>query len=105
MFQFNCPICELHFFAVPVEEADHLDWSARMRTIMGTAYCLQYMHDLNPPVPHSNLNSKAIFLTDDYAAKVCFLMCIYPSICHQETISTINESLNTCIVYNVEVNP
>lgn len=53
-----------------VEEADHLDWSARMRTIMGTAYCLQYMHDLNPPVPHSNLNSKAIFLTDDYAAKI-----------------------------------
>lgn len=40
---------------------------------MGTAYCLQYMHhDLNPPVPHSNLNSHAIYLTDDYAAKVKF---------------------------------
>lgn len=38
---------------------------------MGTAYCLQYMHhDLNPPVSHPNLNSYAILLTDDYAAKV-----------------------------------
>jgi hypothetical protein len=41
---------------------------------MGTAYCLQYMHhDLNPPIAHSNLNSTAIYLTDDYAAKVNFL--------------------------------
>ncbi|XP_060193676.1 protein MALE DISCOVERER 2-like isoform X2 [Lycium barbarum] len=53
-----------------VKETDPLDWSARMRAIMGTAYCLQYMHDLNPPVPHSSLNSNAIFLTDDYAAKI-----------------------------------
>ncbi|XP_055825991.1 protein MALE DISCOVERER 2-like isoform X2 [Solanum dulcamara] len=53
-----------------VEEADHLDWPARMRTVMGTVYCLQYMHELNPPVPHCNLNSKSIFLTDDYAAKI-----------------------------------
>ena len=30
-------------------------------------------HDLNPPVAHSNLNSGAIYLTDDYAAKVNFL--------------------------------
>lgn len=54
-----------------VEEVEHLDWSARMRVIMGTAYCLQYMHhDLNPPVAHSNLNSAAILLTDDFAAKL-----------------------------------
>lgn len=53
-----------------VEEADHLDWPARMRAIMGTTYCLQYIHELNPPVAHCNLNSKAIFLTDDYAAKI-----------------------------------
>lgn len=54
-----------------VKEIEHLDWSARMRVIMGTAYCLQYMHhDLNPPVSHSNLNSVAILLTDDFAAKV-----------------------------------
>lgn len=53
-----------------VKEMEHLDWHARTRIIMGTAYCLQYMHDLNPPVPHSNVNSNAIFLTDDYAAKI-----------------------------------
>ncbi|GAV67972.1 LRR_1 domain-containing protein/Pkinase_Tyr domain-containing protein/LRRNT_2 domain-containing protein [Cephalotus follicularis] len=54
-----------------VEEMEHLDWNARMRVIMGTAYCLQYMHhDLNPPVSHSNLNSTAIYLTDDYASKI-----------------------------------
>lgn len=54
-----------------VQEVEHLDWNARIRVIMGTAYCLQYMHhDLNPPVAHSNLNSGAIYLTDDYAAKI-----------------------------------
>lgn len=54
-----------------VKEVEHLDWNARIRVIMGTAYCLQYMHhDLNPPVAHSNLNSGAIYLTDDYAAKI-----------------------------------
>ncbi|KAF5742345.1 putative receptor protein kinase [Tripterygium wilfordii] len=54
-----------------VKEMEHLDWSARMRVIMGTAYCLQYMHhDLNPPVAHSNLSSTSIYLTDDYGAKI-----------------------------------
>ncbi|XP_011101397.1 protein MALE DISCOVERER 2 isoform X2 [Sesamum indicum] len=52
------------------EDLEHLDWNARMRIIMGTAYCLQHMHDLNPPVVHANLASKEIFLTDDYAAKI-----------------------------------
>ncbi|KAK2995989.1 hypothetical protein RJ640_017353 [Escallonia rubra] len=53
-----------------VKEVEHLDWNARTRIIMGTAYCLHYMHNLNPPVPHSDINSNAIYLTDDYAAKV-----------------------------------
>ncbi|KAJ0240690.1 Protein MALE DISCOVERER 1 [Hirschfeldia incana] len=52
------------------KEMEHLDWSARMRIIMGTAYCLQYMHELNPPIAHSKLVSSRIYLTDDYAAKV-----------------------------------
>ncbi|KAG7962518.1 hypothetical protein I3843_09G070300 [Carya illinoinensis] len=60
-----------------VKELEHLDWNARMRIMMGIAYCLQYMHhDLNPPVAHSNLCSTAVYLTDDYAAKIaeiCFL--------------------------------
>uniref|UniRef100_A0A803MYX3 Protein kinase domain-containing protein n=1 Tax=Chenopodium quinoa TaxID=63459 RepID=A0A803MYX3_CHEQI len=50
---------------------DHLDWTTRMRIIMGTCYCLEYMHhELNPPVVHPNLQSDTILLTDDYAAKV-----------------------------------
>ncbi|XP_068660473.1 protein MALE DISCOVERER 2-like [Aristolochia californica] len=54
-----------------VKEVEHLDWAARMRIIMGMAYCLQYMHhDLNPPVVHSNLQSDCVFLTDDNAAKI-----------------------------------
>ncbi|GFP91708.1 probable LRR receptor-like serine/threonine-protein kinase at5g45840 [Phtheirospermum japonicum] len=53
-----------------VKEVEHIDWNARTRIIMGTAYCLQHMHDLNPPIAHSNLNSKEILLTDDYAAKI-----------------------------------
>uniref|UniRef100_A0A7N0T4E0 Protein kinase domain-containing protein n=1 Tax=Kalanchoe fedtschenkoi TaxID=63787 RepID=A0A7N0T4E0_KALFE len=53
-----------------VEEVEHLDWSSRMRIVMGTAYCLQYMHDLNPPVSMTNFRSEDVFLTDDYAAKI-----------------------------------
>ncbi|XP_057419432.1 protein MALE DISCOVERER 2-like isoform X2 [Lotus japonicus] len=54
-----------------VKEVEHLDWTARMRIIMGMAYCLQYMHhDLNPPVSHSNLNAVSVLLTDDFAAKI-----------------------------------
>ncbi|CAA0823668.1 Leucine-rich repeat protein kinase family protein [Striga hermonthica] len=52
------------------EDLEHLDWNARTRIMMGAAYCLQYMHELNPPVAHINLTSKEIYLTDDYAAKI-----------------------------------
>lgn len=63
-----------------MKELEHLDWSARMRIIMGIAYCLQHVHCLNPPVTNFNLNSKTIFLTDDYAAKVeLLLLCTYYS--------------------------
>ena len=63
---------ECYIFSV--KELEHLDWNARVRIIMGIAYCLQYMHGLNPPMPHSNLKSHTIFLTEDYAAKVCFYL-------------------------------
>lgn len=52
------------------EEFDHLDWSARMRIVMGIAYCLQHMHELNPPIAHPDLQSSSICMADDYAAKV-----------------------------------
>ncbi|KAE9587729.1 putative protein kinase RLK-Pelle-LRR-VI-2 family [Lupinus albus] len=53
-----------------IQEAEHLDWGTRLRVAMGMAYCLQHMHQLDPPLPHSNFNSSAVQLTDDYAAKI-----------------------------------
>ncbi|KAF5789854.1 putative protein kinase RLK-Pelle-LRR-VI-2 family [Helianthus annuus] len=53
-----------------VSELEHLDWITRMRIIMGISYCLEYLHELNPPVPHTYVTSTVIFLTDDYAPKV-----------------------------------
>lgn len=59
------------FVLLSVEEMERLDWSERVRIIMGIAYCLQYLHhDLSPPMIHSSLASNMIFLTDDFAAKV-----------------------------------
>ncbi|BAF22640.1 protein MALE DISCOVERER 2 precursor [Oryza sativa Japonica Group] len=53
-----------------VREAENLDWMARVRISMGIAYCLEHMHQLNPPVVPRNFNSTTIYLTDDFAAKV-----------------------------------
>lgn len=75
----------LFLLVFSVREVERLDWSERMRIIMGSAYCLQYMHhDLNPPIAHTKLSSNMIFLTDDFAAKVhisrwFFLSFIYVS--------------------------
>ncbi|RZB91744.1 putative inactive receptor-like protein kinase [Glycine soja] len=63
--------------AVPVElstgvvrEGEELNWTMRMRIAMGIAYCLEYMHELKPPIAHRNLQSSFIYLTEDYAAKI-----------------------------------
>ncbi|CAI9107032.1 OLC1v1006299C2 [Oldenlandia corymbosa var. corymbosa] len=53
-----------------IKESEPLDWSARLRIAMGIAYCLEYMHQLNPPIAHWNLQSSSIYLTEDYAAKM-----------------------------------
>ncbi|KAK4778370.1 hypothetical protein SAY87_018557 [Trapa incisa] len=53
-----------------VKEAEHLDWGMRLRITMGMAYCLEHMHQLNPPILHKNLTSLAVTLTEDYAAKI-----------------------------------
>ncbi|CAK9164174.1 unnamed protein product [Ilex paraguariensis] len=53
-----------------IKEAEHLDWGMRLRIAMGMAYCLEYMHQLNPPIAHKNLQSSSICLTEDYAAKI-----------------------------------
>ncbi|CAL9116184.1 unnamed protein product [Musa textilis] len=39
---------------------------------METAYCLRHMLELKPPVPHPNLLSSSIFVSEDFAAKVKF---------------------------------
>ncbi|CAL4958892.1 unnamed protein product [Urochloa decumbens] len=54
-----------------LNEFEDLDWAARMRVIMGIAYCLQYMHhELSPPVAIHDVRSDSTFISDDYAAKI-----------------------------------
>ncbi|RZS16156.1 hypothetical protein BHM03_00048116, partial [Ensete ventricosum] len=52
------------------KEAEHLNWTARLRIAMGLAYCLEHMMQLNPPPILRNLNSSSIYLTEDNAAKI-----------------------------------
>ncbi|KAJ3676450.1 hypothetical protein LUZ60_003862 [Juncus effusus] len=52
------------------EEMGSLDWSTRLRIAVGIAYCLDHMHQLDPPVLLTNLDSSTVYLTDDLAAKV-----------------------------------
>ncbi|CAN6345879.1 unnamed protein product [Urochloa humidicola] len=52
------------------EDFEHIGWRGRMRIIMGLAYCIQHMHELNPPVAHSDLQSSSIMLSEDGAAKI-----------------------------------
>ncbi|XP_076946755.1 protein MALE DISCOVERER 2-like [Bidens hawaiensis] len=55
---------------IHVKELEHLDWITRMRIIMGTSYCIEYMHELNPPIPLTNVTSTMIYLSEDYASKI-----------------------------------
>ncbi|CAA7028902.1 unnamed protein product [Microthlaspi erraticum] len=52
------------------KESEYLDWGMRLRIAMGLAYCLDHMHQLNPPIAHTNLVSSSLHLTEDYAVKV-----------------------------------
>ncbi|CAJ1971045.1 unnamed protein product [Sphenostylis stenocarpa] len=60
-----------------IKEAEHLDWVTRLRVATGMAYCLQHMHQLDPPMTVNKLNSSAVYLTDDYAAKLSDLSFSY----------------------------
>ncbi|GAB4831971.1 hypothetical protein Ancab_005988 [Ancistrocladus abbreviatus] len=53
-----------------IKEAEHFDWGMRLRIAMGMAYCLEHMHQLNPPIAHGNINSSSVNLSEDYAAKI-----------------------------------
>ncbi|KAK1586793.1 hypothetical protein Q3G72_006153 [Acer saccharum] len=53
-----------------IQEAEHLDWTMRLRIAMGMAYCLDHMHQLTPPIALRNLQASSVYLTEDYAAKI-----------------------------------
>jgi len=58
-----------------VKEAEHLDWQARLRIVMGVIYCLNHLYQEIPPMILRNLDSSYIYLTEDNAAKIsdiCF---------------------------------
>jgi hypothetical protein len=40
---------------------------------MGVASCLEHTHKLNPRAVPKNISSTAMYVTDDYAAKVSYL--------------------------------
>ncbi|KAJ0259471.1 Inactive receptor-like serine/threonine-protein kinase [Hirschfeldia incana] len=52
------------------KESEHLDWGMRLRILMGLTYCLEHMHQLSPPIAHTNLVSSSLHLTEDYAVKL-----------------------------------
>ncbi|CAO2145310.1 unnamed protein product [Urochloa humidicola] len=62
--------CGSLFEHLHVREAEYLDWPTRLRIIMGVAYCLEHMSQLDPPVVPACLSSSSIYLTEDYAAKI-----------------------------------
>ncbi|XP_074267807.1 putative inactive receptor-like protein kinase At3g56050 [Silene latifolia] len=53
-----------------IKEAERLDWAMRVRIVMGMAYCLEHMHQLNSPISHRDMQSSSVYLSEDYAAKI-----------------------------------
>ncbi|XP_066334801.1 protein MALE DISCOVERER 2-like isoform X2 [Miscanthus floridulus] len=70
MMVFEYAPCGSLFEHLHIREAEDLDWPARLRIIMGVAYCLEHMIQLDPPVTPPTLSSSSIYLTEDYAAKI-----------------------------------
>lgn len=71
MMVFEYAPCGSLFEHLHIREAEHLDWKTRLRIIMGVAYCLEHMSQLDPPpLLPTNLNSSSIYLTEDNAAKI-----------------------------------
>ncbi|XP_062203190.1 protein MALE DISCOVERER 2-like [Phragmites australis] len=70
MMVFEYAPCGSLFEHLHIREAEDLDWPTRLRIIMGVAYCLEHMSQLDPPVMPTTLSSSSIYLTEDYAAKI-----------------------------------
>ncbi|KAF7833793.1 putative inactive receptor-like protein kinase [Senna tora] len=84
-----------------IREAEHLDWGMRMRIAMGIAYCLEHIHQLTPPISHTNLQSSSICLTEDYAAKISDLSLCNDIITPAKKTSTIATPPSACTKDNV----
>ncbi|KAI3687520.1 hypothetical protein L1987_81217 [Smallanthus sonchifolius] len=53
------------------EEGCHLSWSRRMKIIIGIAKGLRYLHtEIEPSFTISELNSSAVYLTEDFSPKL-----------------------------------
>ena len=54
------------------EDGCQLSWTRRMKIIIGIACGLNYLHtEIEPPFTISELNSNAVYLTEDFSPKVC----------------------------------
>lgn len=66
---------QIHYFGdnccVLADGEGCLSWTRRMNIILGMARGLKYLHsELQPPFTISELNSGAVYLTDDFSPKV-----------------------------------
>jgi len=53
------------------EEGCQLSWTRRMKIIIGIARGLKYLHtEIEPAFTISELNSNAVYLTEDFSPKV-----------------------------------
>lgn len=52
-------------------ERCQVSWTRRMKIVIGIAHGLKYLHtELDPPFTISELNSSAVYLTEDFSPKV-----------------------------------
>lgn len=62
--------CNENYFTADGEGCQ-LSWTRRMKIVIGIARGLKYLHmELEPPFTISELNSSAVYLTEDFLPKV-----------------------------------
>jgi hypothetical protein len=66
MFQFL-----QHAILAADEEGCQFSWTRRMKIVIGIARGLKYLHtEVEPPFTISELNSSAVYLTEEFSPKV-----------------------------------
>ena len=61
-----------HAIMTADEEGCQFSWTQRMKIVIGIARGLKYLHtEIEPPFTISELNSSAIYLTEEFSPKVC----------------------------------